>query len=276
MTSVRGEASRILRLQSSLGQRELAILCSLNRLRLLTTNHVVRLHFTDLSPKTQDRRARAVLRRMVDLSVIARLPREVGGIRAGSTTTRHVLTGLGQAVVDLCTGRQRRRRTTWQTTPYFQEHILTASELYVRVREEVRVRQLELVRFEGEPECWRPFTGPAGQLITLKPDAFVEVGNAEYELVTFVEVDLGTESLPTVQRKCQVYLDYWHNGHEQQSRGVFPRVLWLVPDQHRAENLRKAIHRLGKEADRLFEVGTHDDGPLLLTTLPGSQIGAAA
>jgi hypothetical protein len=273
--TARGTAARVVRLRRELADRDFAVLDSLRRVRLLTTDQVRRLHFADNSPSTQARRCRALLRRLTELRLVVRLGRTLGGVRAGSSSTLHGLTGLGLAVLDASTG-QHRRRTIWEAKPYFQDHLLAVSELYVRLVERARTEADDLLGFDAEPACWRRFAGIGGEPITLKPDAFVRVGIGEYELASFVEVDLGTESVPTIRRKCQVYLRYWRAGLEQQRHGVFPRVVWLVPNQRRADKITDAIRRLIRSsAHGLFAVTTAEHGSELLSTLPASSGGAS-
>ena len=56
--TARGTAARVARLRRDLGDRDVAVLDSLWRVRLLTTDQVRRLHFADNSPSTQARRCR--------------------------------------------------------------------------------------------------------------------------------------------------------------------------------------------------------------------------
>jgi hypothetical protein len=62
--------------------------------------------------------------------------------------------------------------------------------------------------------------------------------DAEYEQHWFIEVDRGTESLPTVLRQCDRYESYRRSGAAQAEVGVFPIIVWVVPDDRRAEKLR--------------------------------------
>lgn len=270
----RGTAARVVRLRRELGERDLAVLASLQKLRLLTTAQIARLHFADLSPSTQARRCRALLQRLARLRLVVRLPRAIGGVRAGSRGHVYGLSGLGQAVLD-AGDTSKRRRTVWQGKPYFQDHMLAVAELYVRLVETCRNSKAELLVFEAEPACWQRFPGPAGQTVMLKPDAYVRIGIGEYDLASFVECDLGTESLPTIQRKAQVFVSYWRSGLEQQRLGVFPRVLWLAPNNHRVTAMRDALRRVvAGTAPELFSVATDDEGPALLTSLPASAGGS--
>lgn len=55
-------------------------------------------------------------------------------------------------------------------------------------------------------------------------------------------------------RQLRLYLAYHLSGAEQQARGVFPRVLWLAPDERRVEVIADSVQQL-RAADReLFQV----------------------
>ena len=75
-----------------LSDRERAVLGTLHRVRVATVAQLERLHFTDVTR----RQARAVLAAMVERRLIARLPRQVGGVRAGSAGYVYVLDVAGQ------------------------------------------------------------------------------------------------------------------------------------------------------------------------------------
>lgn len=256
-------------LRRRLGTRELAILESLARLRLLTAGHVQRLHIYEGVTATRPRRTNTTLKRLHDLHLVVRMSRVIGGIRAGSTGYVYGLSGLGQAVLGQHGTYGGRRRSTWDTKPYFQDHVLAVAELAVGLVETCRFGTAELLTFNAEPACWRRYTGSGGESLTLKPDAYVHVAVGEIERVAFVEVDLATESPNTVHRKCQAFVSYWRTGAEQRIHDIFPLVLWLVPDAHRLHRIREAIRRLSTEAQALFAVGLLVDGPMLLTAPEG-------
>ncbi|MBB4910531.1 replication-relaxation family protein [Actinophytocola algeriensis] len=267
MTAPIGAAARIARLRRSMSELDLTALNSLDRLRLLTTNHVQRLHLATGSPATRSRRTRALLRRLTDRGLVVRLPRDIGGHRAGSATSTFCLTRLGQAVLT-APEVPPRRRMLWQTKPYFQDHMLAVAELYVGLVEACRDKNAELLAFEAEPTCWRRFSGPGGETLILKPDAVVRVGTGDFELASFIEVDLGTESLPTIHRKCQVYLRYWRSGQEQRDHGVFPRVWWLVHDLARLKAIVRVVGRLPSDAQPLFAIALTEEAADQLVQLP--------
>jgi hypothetical protein len=260
---------RAAHVRTRLTDRDLEVLRSLYQLRLLTARQVQRLHVFGESSSTRTRRTRALLQRLSDLSVVVRLERRIGGVQPGSTAHVYGLSGLGLAVLDVQGPYGRRRRTVWETKPYFARHVLTVSELCVALAERTRTDHVELIAFDGEPACWRRFSGPAGAAVTLKPDAFMQVGIGEFERHAFVEVDMATESLPTVARKCQSYEAYWRSGIEQRTHGVWPLVVWLVPNADRLNKVRDVIGRLVVDTRQLFTVALQTEGSALLTAPTG-------
>jgi hypothetical protein len=256
------------RLRARLGQRDLDVLDSLARLRLLTGKQVQRLHVHEGSPATRARRTRALLQRLTGLHVVVRLARRIGGVHAGSKGHIYGLSGLGQAVLGVGGPLGGRRRAAGATKPAFQDHVLAVAELYVQLVEIARAGRAELLGFEAEPAGWRYFSGIGGERLLLKPDAVTRLGIEDVELSAFIELDLGTESLPTIQRKCQRYLAYWQTGQEQQTHGVFPRVWWLVPNQPRQQGIGGVVDRLAREAQALFTVVLRAEAAERLTQLP--------
>jgi hypothetical protein len=95
--------------------------------------------------------------------------------------------------------------------------------------------------------------------LTLKPDAYVKLGIGDYEYSWLIEIDMATESLPTIERKSRRHLDYHRSGTAQRTTGVAPRVLWITPDSERAEAIEAVLRRLPDEAQRLFAVTTAAD-----------------
>lgn len=265
--SRRGRAARLL---DRLSERDVRILLDLDRLRLLTGNQLRRLYFPLGNPITQARKVRALLKRLSDLGVLVRLPRRVGGLRAGSEGFVVGLSGWGQAVLDLDNEHSRRHRRITETKLAYQEHVLAVSELYVRLVEHARSGRIDLLTFAGEPGAWRRFSGSGGQTVTLKPDAFVRIGVGDIELVSFIEQDMATESPSTIARKLGVYVAYWRSASEQRRGGVFPRVWWLVPTLARLETIASCIRRLPHEARELFAVCLTDEAVPSLTAVPAT------
>ncbi len=241
-------------LRARLTERDRAILRTLADFRLMTGRQLQQLYVSSSNPVTAARRTRAVLRRLSELRAVVRLERRIGGIQAGSEGHVYGLSGLGHAVLALDNAVSVRGRTVWETKPAFQDHLLAISQLYVELVELQRRGAAELLGFETEPTAWRQFAGPSGERLPVKPDAFVALGVGEFEQRAFIEMDCGTESLPTVQRKCRRYLDYWRSGSEQRRHGVFPRVWWLVHSERRRQRLTDVVAAHAPEERVLFAV----------------------
>jgi hypothetical protein len=255
-------------LRAELEPLQLSVLATLHRFRLLTTTQIQRLHVAGGAPSSRLRRTQNLLKRLHGLGLVARLSRVIGGVRAGSSGYIYGLSGLGQAVLEVGGSTGARRRQVWESKPPFQDHMLGVAELYVRLRELEGLSAAELLTFDTEPRAWRHFTGSGGELVVVKPDAFVVVGFSTVERRAFIEVDRATESLPTIERKSTRYVAYWRSATEQQRHGVFPQVVWLVPDEHRRAGIEQALGRLAVEASKLFAVALSRDGPSLLMTPP--------
>ncbi|RBY76893.1 hypothetical protein DQ239_11890 [Blastococcus sp. TF02-09] len=255
--SVRGRTSarRLLRLQSDLSDRERGVLLGLADCRLLTTGQLQRLHFADHATEgAASRICRRVLARLQRLGVIEHLDRRIGGVRAGSASYVWRVGPVGERLLRQDDGAPRGRHK--QPGLRFVDHVLAVAECSVQLVEADRRGDLELLTTEHEPTCWRGFLGAYGSAETLKPDLYAVTATAEYEDSWFIEVDRSTESLPTLLKKCAQYERYQRTGREQEQRGVFPAVLWVVPDDRRAEVLVAAIrHRYGTDHE-LFRVTT--------------------
>jgi hypothetical protein len=241
-------AQQLLHLRPDLTDRDWQIISMLARVRVATSAQLEILHFSDVSR----RRAQQRLAMLTERRVLARLPRIIGGVRAGSRGHVYALDAAGQRLADLGHGRRPGRPRPVGTA--YLDHTLAVAEAYVRVVLADRSGELRLLRFAGEPDAWRSFHGAGGARVTLAPDAYLVTSVDGFEDHWFLEVDLGTESAATLSRKLAVYRGYWQSGTEQAAREVFPKVLWLVPDESRAGVLAKVISRQPSEARSLFAV----------------------
>lgn len=251
-------------LGSELTPRDQDIIASLDRVRLASVKQLERLHFTSASAQANARQARHTLARLTAKRVVTRLTRRVGGVRAGSSGTIYVLDVAGQRLASAAgpAGGMRIRKP-WTPGLDFLAHHLAVTELYVRAVEVSRESELELLAFDAEPLAWRTFTGIGGARQVLKPDAFIRIGLDRFEDSYFVEVDRATQSGPAIARKLTVYRRYFQTGREQQRRGVFPKVVFLVPSEVRRQALTDVISDHADSRD-LFEVARYDDAMELL------------
>jgi hypothetical protein len=199
------------------------------------------------------RHVRRTLQRLASWRVLDRLPNRPAGGRGGGSQSfiwhvgpagLRLLGRLGFSGKRLCPPSDRHVR-----------HTLAITELVVRVTEADRSGDLELIEWQTEPACWRPFVGPGAARVVLKPDAFLRIGAGRlHEDRWLVEVDMATESPTTLAGKLRRHLAYRASGSELREHSVDPRVLWLVPDRRRAEVLWDLLRKLEADDRRLFAV----------------------
>lgn len=239
-------AHRLAVMERTLSDRDREVLTTLTRVRVATARQLYQLHFEGVTR----RQARAALASLAGRRLITRLPRVVGGVRAGSTGYVYTLDLAG---IRLMHPEHARPQRPWSVGHAFLDHSLAITDLYVRLVEAHRTGRLTLADFVTEPGCWRRFSGSGGGPITLKPDAAVRLLVGRFEDRWFIEVDRGTESRTALARKCDLYRQYWQTGREQsRANGIFPKVLWLVPDERRQAALADVIGRQPAYAWPLF------------------------
>lgn len=245
-----------------LSERDLAVLESIHDHRLLTTALIRRLHFRHGQHQrhtTQTAASGATMRVLLRLEahgLVVRLTRRIGGVRAGSSGIVWQLGATGERLLRTLHGESNRRRYL-EPSRAFVAHTLAAAELAVWLRELGR-RALDLVTLETEPACWRSFVAPHGARAWLKPDLFAITANGDYEDHWFIEADRATEHPGVVTRKALVYQRYAATGVHQAEHGLFPAVLWVVPDDRRKQALEAALPRERPPEPRLFRVTTFD------------------
>jgi hypothetical protein len=226
------------------------------RTRLCSGGHLERLFWSDGQPGSSARQARKVLSRLAAWRLLDRLPRLVGGRRAGSRGFVYSLGPAGVRLLALETGAGVTRLV--RPGERYIRHTLSCTELVVRLEEATRQGDLEVIEIQGEPECWRGFLGPFGARKVLKPDLFVRVGVGALEDRWMIEVDLATEARGTLSAKLKHYVSHYSSGTEQREHGTYPRVLWAVPDKRRQRHIEEVI-RGQRQAGRLSAVCQLDD-----------------
>jgi hypothetical protein len=225
---------RIAHLEETLTPRERAIIDTLDRLRVATTEQIRRIHFADLTTHSAARQAPTLLASLTSREVVVKLERQVGGVRAGSKAAIWSLDTAGQRLASSCGpagGRDRKR--PWTPSLSFLAHRLAVSEVYASLAEREQAGSVEILDFDAEPLSWRRFTSAHGGTASLRPDAFARLGVGEVERAAFVEIDRDTEARSTLAVKLRSYRQYWETGREQERRGYFPRVVFAVPSDAR-------------------------------------------
>lgn len=234
-------------------ERDHQIVRNIAEHRFVTSIQLQHLIFTDHdSEASAARSTRRVLSRLERWSLIRQLERRVGGVQAGSTPRVWQLAPAGARLV-------AHDGTTYRVSEpslRFLRHCLAIADVHVLLKQHQAMEAIEGVSVEIEPQSWRRYTGLGGEPRWLQPDLAATVLTAEYEDRWFIEVDLGTESLPTLLRKCGHYEAYRASGQEQSEHGSFPLVLWLFTDQRRADKLRAAVERTPRLTPELYRFAT--------------------
>ncbi len=245
---------RLVALADGMPLRDRRIVETVARLNLVTGGQLSILCFEGIAnPATRTRRARRVLGRLVEQRVLDRLERRQGGAGGGSSAWVYALGPAGRRLVAYWAGEGLpRSRGAYEPGAVWAAHTLAISDLYARLREAERAGRAELLAFDAEPACWRRYTRLGGIAGVLKPDAYVQLGLAEWIDSTFIEVDLGSERRGQLIRKHHMYGEHFRAGVEQAASGVYPAVIWIVPDARRVALLEEIHAGLPEQTRRLF------------------------
>jgi hypothetical protein len=230
-------------LAERLSARDWAIAGEVNRLRVASGWQLERLCFTTLALGRSRTVTRSrVLARLVRWGVLAPVGRRVGGTAKGSTVEVFALDRAGQRLIarrQLAAGVRVRVRRPGAPGRYALSHLLAVTELYVELCEQTRAAGVAVAEFKAEPGChW-----PNGARGFLKPDAYVVLERPGARDHWWVEVDLATESLPTVRGKLQTYLDFQARG-ERGPDDTMPWVLISTTTAQRRDAIAGVVRRL--------------------------------
>jgi len=250
--------NRLEELDRLLSVREKAVLVSLHKCRYLITNQISRLHFNDsVSESAAIRATNRLMRKLLDYGLAEVLERRIGGVRSGSGSYIWTLTESGVNLLHINDKDYAPRKRFFEPSMNFLKHTMEVSEIFVQLTGICRKNNIDLLKTELEPECWRPYTGDDGKPATMKPDMFAVTINSGYEDSWFIEVDLNTESPSVVIDKCYRYINYCKSGIEQKNNGVFPLVVWLVYNVNRKNKLKQYIdecREISEQSKRVFTV----------------------
>ena len=242
------------------GGRGMEVLSSIRKYKYITTGQLRRLHFTGGSERAALRSANRTLARLRDSGLIFSLARRIGGERAGSGSFVWSITAAGARLLAMTDGDVSGRKRNFEPSVAFLTHTLAVAETAVRLTEWAGAGKPSLITLQTEPDSWRQYAGTGGVARYLKPDLFTVTSSGEYEDYYFLELDMATESPAAVLRKCSQYTAYRNTGNAQREYGVFPLVVWLVPDEKRKISLTRHIGNTG-----IFKVITMDElEPLIL------------
>ena len=234
--------------------------------RFATTTQLARL--TALEYASSASALRQTQRHLASLAqqrLLTSLERRVGGWQGGSAVTIWAATTRGHRLMAAeAEGEGEevpRRQRPREVSTTFLDHLLAITEVRTSIEEAVRQQTDTEATVALEPECWRTRLGPSGQPQVLRPDLAVTVTSPAYEDRYLVEVDRATENPGRVIATCWRYQEH----HAQAGDGgVFPLVVWLVPNDRRRHRLERAIaHSTGLLRD-LFRVIRLDQLPTLI------------
>lgn len=234
--------------------------------RFATTTQLARL--TALEYASSASALRQTQRHLANLAqqrLLTSLERRVGGWQGGSAVTIWAATTRGQRLVAADEGDEvPRRQRPREVSTTFLDRLLAITEVRTGIEEAVRQEADTEVAVALEPECWRTALSPSGQVQVLRPDLAVTITSPSYEDRYLIEVDRATENPGRVIATCWRYQEHQAASSQASDGGVFPLVVWLVPNDRRRHRLERAIaHSSGLLRD-LFRVIRLDQLPTLI------------
>jgi hypothetical protein len=136
--------------------------------------------------------------------------------------------------VDIPYRGPRRRQDEVLVADYYIAHQLTINQIYCGLK----YKPVPGIAFER----WISFHQPVTPSLGLIPDGLVELRIASGIVSSFLEIDLGHESLSIWQRKAQNYLQLALSGDFRKQFGQPSfRVLVLVNSERRLQSIRKSL-----------------------------------
>ena len=262
---------KLILIEYQLTDRDKEILRALRDAKCLFTYHIRRLFYHDAkNVRSGARSTQHALKRLKEYGLIdVMVDRRIGGVRAGSSSYIWYLTEQGNRLLNL---DQKHKDDTPKRTRFLEPadstlgHRMAISECFVKLCELEQNNLLSVKEVTFEPNNWHYFTFK-GKNEILKPDLSIVTAHDGYEYRFFIEIDLSTESVDTVLRKCIRYHKYLQTEIEQNEHGVFPVVLFIVKDEKRKSKLEHAIRTHLKNHPNIFLFITADDYDQLMTTI---------
>ena len=234
--------------------------------RFATTTQLARL--TALEYASSASALRQTQRHLASLAqqrLLTSLERRVGGWQGGSAVTIWAATTRGHRLVATGEGDEvPRRQRPREVSTTFLDHLLAITEVRTSIEEAVRQEADTEAAVALEPECWRTALSPSGQVQVLRPDLAVTITSPAYEDRYLVEVDRATENPGRVIATCWRYQEHQAASAQAGDGGVFPLVVWLVPNDRRRHRLERAIAHSTGLLRELFRVIRLDQLPTLI------------
>lgn len=155
---------------------------------------------------------------------------------SGARKALYALSPKGALSADVPRRGPRRPQETMLVADYFTEHQLAINGVYCQLKfRPIPVPQAKFVN-------WLSFHEPLVPEINLIPDGYVEFSTPSGIDTSFIEVDLGHESLSVWREKGRRYLDLALSGkYERKFRQARFRVLVLAHSERKLQSIRKAV-----------------------------------
>ncbi len=226
----------------SLTERERDALLRVAKFRFLTAEQLEDFLFgarDDLKSSSRRVMTRQVLGSLQKHGLVARTPRAIGGVEAGSTHAAYYIRPAGiRAVCEVGTGIVPKRTAPRGT--FLLRHALALADVAVALGKSARNHEGHgLVLWEPDWEA-----AQHGGTHIVVPDAYAVYVTPTDEVYAFVEMDLGTMGSRFFQRKIEHYLDLYRSKKWQERLPVWPSVLTVTPTATRAALLRSATERV--------------------------------
>ncbi len=218
--------------------RDRSVLEKLSTFRLLTRKHIAE---------------------MAEFHSVTRVNVRLNKLRRAGLITRYFVsssTGSRRSVYSLTRKGAHAAATTSAPPKWRADSVLTGNAF---ASHQLAVNDVYLAAFGRNPVpqvSWRSFSEALSARVKLIPDGLIEYTNNENAPSMFLEVDLGTEALPTWTRKAQLYLQLAESGEYRQAlRSSRFAVLVVASDHARMQALRRHV---AKQTQKLFWFSTLD------------------
>lgn len=253
-------------LDARLSPRDWDVIQTVNRLRVVSGRQLDRTIFAELGSERSRTVTRSrVLARLVRDRVLVPVGRRIGGGGRGSTTAAFALDTAGVQLLtrrQLATGEQVRVRRPGPPSERTLRHALAVSELYADLVEQARLDGFTVATFKTEPGAWWP-NSLGGWL---KPDAYAVLERDGVRDHWWCEVDLATESLPTIRTKLQAYERFQQRGARGPA-GVLPWLLITTTSPGRRNAIVRLVRQLPEAAQFVHVAASAEAAQLMYSIL---------
>lgn len=233
-----------------LTQRDKQVLLSVYYQRCLTTEQIAELHFRYDKHGNVNTQALVItrrrLRKLFDNGLIDRFFIDVGE-NNGSSQAHVVLDQLGARVVagllNLRMEDIQWRYEMNQTRLPYLEHMVKINQFFIELLRKAREKDDEVVSILTENHVRHEFTYH-GKKVVFNPDGYGQYWHGDEGFHFFLELDNGTMTPKTFERKHQRYARYYASGEWETYYENFPLILTVTTSEERAQQLQRTIAKV--------------------------------